>query len=351
VTWNPRAYGTASDPVRQSDLSDIASAYGCSKRFQLRKEAEAAGEELRRETASGRMVVGSAVHGTIHRYLTRASHRILGSGDTPSHEAIRVVLIEELDRAREGRPIEWYGDDRQAEITNATHMVHGALRTLADRASSIVLAEAPFRATIDGGNGQAYHVVGTVDLVYRTRDGELALADWKTGAQRLPQIILDHGYQLGIYAHALAEGTFRVAGEDRRIEQFPSELYVVHLRDFVPYAKASSKVVDRPEECAFYGVERGTKVKTKAGDLRGPGWYRAHRTEADVARLRHSIRKLVSGVRLGVLFEHVDEHCGRCPFKARCLADGHAVDGAERARLEAALRGVDLGGTDDDIAA
>ena len=43
--WDPKRYGTKDDPVRQSDLNEVAGQYGCSKRFKLRKQAEALGEQ------------------------------------------------------------------------------------------------------------------------------------------------------------------------------------------------------------------------------------------------------------------------------------------------------------------
>ena len=346
--WDHRRYGSASDPIRQSDLADIASAYGCSKRFQMRKQAEAEGRLEVRETISGRMANGTAIHETIRAYLDdcRAWPRIQ-QGELPSPEAVAQVYARELVTAAEGKRIEWYGDDLTQIGLDAVAMVRGALRATAERAADIVACEAPFLVELD-----EYWLQGTIDLVYRPKSAPDAIAflDWKTGEQRIAQIILDHGYQTAIYSHAIADGVlFPGTPRASSPKMFPAEIHVVHLRDFVPYKKATTKTVERPEECAHFGVSRGTKVKLVAGDTRGPGFYRAHRKPEDVARLRVSIRNIVSTVRLGRFVEFLDEHCDRCPFKSACLTDGHAVAGDEKKQLEAALRGVDFDA--DEVAA
>lgn len=354
--WRHQEYGTEADPIRQSDLNDIASAYGCSRRFQLRKRAEAGQLELTsRQTARGRTCLGTAVHETFRLYLSGDAGRRILAGELPRADAVLVVLRRELERAAAGELIEWYGEDPAEMLAEACCMVCGALAAVQIRAAEVVLVEAPFTLAMTSGTG-TYHLRGTVDLAYRPRGArrDLVLVDWKSGQQRLPQVILDYGYQIGIYAEALRAGVFYPGTEaERRIEQFPDEAYVVHLRDFVPYKRATTKTADRPEEAAFFGVERGAKVKLPAGALRGPGWYAAKRTVEDVARLRVSIRQIVSSVRLGCFVEFIDEHCGRCEFRGPCLQDGYALDrtSAEAKELERALRGINVTGLDDEVAA
>ena len=374
--WDHRQYGSAADPIHQSDLNDISSAYGCSKRFQLRKEAEAIGVDPEWETTGAKRCLGTAVHEALRLYLTGEPGRRVLAGVMPRDEAIDHVVRREFEAAVGELDVRWKNASPEAEFRAAVHMVRGVLRDMAVRASEIALCEAPFRVIVEAG-AKEYVLEGTVDLVYRAREsGALVLTDWKSGDQKLPQVILDHGYQLGIYSHALAEGTFFPGTEDElRIGQFPDEMYVAHLRDFVPYSKVTEKVIARPEEAAFFGVEIGTKVSVapaggrpapklrKDGtpykkrerktyvvevdrDQRGPVWYAARRTEQDIARLKHSLRKLVGGVRLGVLYENISEQCDRCVFKARCLNDGYGVAGDERKALEQMLGEMELDGLD-----
>lgn len=346
--WDHRQYGTEADPIRQSDLVEIAGSYSCSKRFAYRKELEAE-DQPTRERTSHKAAGGTAIHETIRTYLTdpRAQERVL-AGVLPSDEAVASVICREMERAAEGLVVEWYDEDPVKWGLEALAMTKGALADVSRRAAEIVACEAEFVTPI-ACDDKTYYLRGTIDLVYRAKEtGALVLADWKTGEQRLPQVVLDHGYQLGIYAHALMHGALqRADGVSFSVGEWPSELYIVHLRDHVPYQRATTKTAERPEECAFWDVARGSKVKLQKGDRRGPAWYAAQRTETDVARLRHSIRKIVSGVRLGVLYESIGEHCGKCPHAQRCLADGHAVRGDERRALEGALHGLDLEGLDE----
>ena len=345
--WDCRKYGTESDPIRQSDLAEIAGSYSCSKRLAYRKELEASGQKPERDRANYKGIGGTAVHEAIHTYLTdpRASARIL-RGELPSDEAIASVICREMERAANGLIIDWYGEDPVKWGLDALAMAKGALADVGQRAADIVASEADFLAPIECDD-KTYWLRGTMDLVYRSKEGALVLADWKTGEQRQPQVVIDHGYQLGIYAHALRHGALTRGDKTWTVGQWPDELYIVHLRDHVPYQRATSKTADRAEEAAFWGVQRGEKVKLAKGDRRGPAWYSARRTEADVARLKHSIRKIVGGVRLGILYEHIGNHCGKCSFSGACLSDGHAVSGNERKQLESALSGLDLDGLDE----
>lgn len=350
--WDHRSYGTRADPVRQSDLFDLAGSYGCAQRFAFRKRAAVDPSARVTERVSWKPALGNARHETIRRYLTDPAQRVL-RGTMPSLDALEECVRAELQRAADGLPVEWYDDDPAKELRDAAVMIGGLLADLPSRVAEIVFCEAPFLAEIDSGTkGASYWLVGTVDFVYRDHAGALVLADFKSGAQRLHQIILDHGYQFGIYAHALERGVFLPGTEhERQVAAFPDALFVVHLRDYLPYQKKTSKTVERPEEVEFFGTARGRKVTLEAGQRRGPAWYRARRSPEDVARLRHSIRNIVSTVRLGRFVEAIDEHCVRCDFRDRCLSAGHVDDTLAR-DLEKSLRGLDLTGTGaDEIAA
>lgn len=384
--WSHQKFGTREDPIHQSDLSDLAGSYGCAKRFAFRKRAEAEGITPELERVSGKMAKGTAVHETLRAYLTGPyAVRILG-GELPSGGAVRTVFGRELEKAatdtKTGRvlPIEWYGDDPETEAAECVTMICGVLADMPARASSIVAAEAPFLAQLGD-----YWLEGTLDLVYRPRENPDAVAflDWKTGEQRLAQIILDHGYQTGIYAHALEAGVlFPGAPGELAPKQFPSEIFVVHLRDYLPYSRRTAKTIERPEEVEFFGYPKGTKIQVESpgaaaaeddgngnGDAkkkrkatrrstdplvirarRGPAWYRAHRTAEDSARLAVSIKDIVSTVRLGRFVEFIDDHCTRCPFKGPCLTDGR-VSNEEGRELAQLLKGVDLDMHTKDFAA
>ena len=377
--WDHRQFGTRADPVRQSDLNQLASSYGCPKSFRFRKEEAASGEAVERDHVRGATALGNSTHGAFEKYLAGPHTARILAGEVPSDEAVRSIIRQGILEAAGTLPVEWGKDDPKTKVEEAVVMVRRGLEEVGKRAAEIVVVEEPFVAEIECF-GKSYWLKGTIDLAYRPKEDPsgLVLVDWKSGETRLSQIILDHGYQFGIYAHALEHGLFGEA--ERRIGQFPTEILLGHLRDFLPYTKVTAKTVTRPEEAAFFGVELGTRVELppaggfpppklkKDGtpykererkrpvtrvevEQRGPVFYRARRKPADVERLKHSIRKLVSSVRMGAMVEFIGEHCERCPFKLPCLTDGHAVHGDEKRALDSALRGVDLEGVDEDFAA
>ncbi len=236
-------------------------------------------------------------------------------------------------------------------------MLLGAVQAMHKHVGEVVLAEAAFVYQIDG-----LWLTGSVDLIYRAPGSTaLSFADWKTGAQKPNQIDLDHGWQSGIYAGAMREAIFvpydnvpKVEGrahrdvvEDvctslavawqaaldngaqvgldgstatdalealvakhgaRRFGEFPDRIRYVHLRDFIPYAKAGSRMVERPEELAHFGLEAPEKIKYVAGNTRGPAWYHVVRSESDAPRLRHLLKAVVSWIRFG----RFPRHPGKC---------------------------------------
>lgn len=323
--WDHRRFGTADDPIRQSALNSLASQNGCPQRFAFERRAEAAGT-LPPERPHWKRVLGTAVHAVIERALGREpmASAVL-AGKLPSDTRVHDVLEEELGRAAGGKAIEWLDANAATEKWAARHMVLGALRSVAERARRIVAVEAPFVVELDG-----YHMTGTIDLAIEPREepGTVALADWKTGERRLAQVVLDHGYQIAIYSHALAEGVLWPGTErETHVGMYPSAAYVAHLRDFVPYIKGP-----------------------KTGKLRGPGWYKARRTAEDVARLRVSLRNVVGTVRMGRFVEQIGEQCARCPFRGPCFGAGEHVSADEARQLEIALAGIDLSDVLPDVA-
>lgn len=354
MSWDPRKYGTFDDPIRQSDLNELASAYSCPKRFAYRKEEQFGGANAI-DRAFGGACLGNAIHETLALYLdpSRPSCARVLSGEAPSDDALRTVIEAELDKAANGLPIEWGKKSRDAEVENAIAMTAGVLRTIPRYVAEVLIVEGTFRSKIET-NEREYWLTGTVDLVYRPRSNPsaIAIADWKSGIQRQSEIVLDHGYQLGIYSQAAKDGEFFPGaldeGEPIRLGEYPEELCIVHLRDFVPYARKGTKTPTHRDEIAFYGTSE--KVSFEKGDLRGPGWMRARRTESDVARLKVSIRHIVNTVRLRQFVEHLGDDCARCAFRHICLNEGYAPEGEAKRQLDSNLRDVDFDGFGDEFA-
>ena len=330
--WDHRAFGTEADPVRQSALNAIASQQGCAKRYAYERQAEAAGGR-KPDRAHWKPTLGTAIHAVIERALVRTWEplvRMFGpdaarpegtsAGWAPKSLVDRVdeVLREEIEKARGKLDLYWHDADPGDEMRAAVAMIIGALRTTVERAESIVGVEVPWSAQLD-----AYHLAGTMDLIYRRRgDAAVCISDWKSGERRLHPVLLDHGYQVGSYAYALEHGTLWPRTERATvIGAPPAEISIVHLRDFVPYVKKTSRA--------------------KPGDLRGPGWYASRRTSSDVARLRVSLKTVVGTVRMGRFLEQLGEQCSRCPFRTDCLTAGHELDAAEGRALARALDGID----------
>lgn len=401
MPWSHRAYATAADPARQSDLSDIASPHGCSKRFFFRKTEQADGEIVPRERAAWKPTHGSAIHAMIARALAPAAwvkireHGERAVRSTALFDRLGQIYDEEVLAAAEGLPIDWREQSPAAARDEARIMVRELLCDLLERIERPLAVEAPFLAEVDAPGGtraDRYHVQGTADLLYepKGRPGEIGLADWKTGAIRMHPVVLAHGYQVAIYAHAVERGRFWPGtAEERVFGVFPSEIHVVHLRELVPYAKRTAFSLERAEEVewararaeaqglldAVGGAERfvlgarvevepsttpppklkkdGTPYKRparRAGrpplctlktDRRGPAWYAAPRTPADVARLRVSLASIVGTVRLGRFYESIGDQCERCAFKAKCLTEGHEVSRDQMGEVNRALRGLD----------
>lgn len=378
--WDYRRFGSAADPIRQSALGAFASQDGCGRRYRYERDAEAAGIERDRATAHWRSTMGTAVHRVIERALCREPMvSAVLEGRLPSPPRVDEVLAEELVRAAEGRPIDWGDASEHFERVTGRWMAMGALRTVAERAQRIVAVEAPFLVELDG-----YSMSGTIDLAYEPRGAEpgsaIAMADWKTGERRPHQVVLDHGYQTGIYSHALAHGALWPGTErEMRIGLHPEAIHIVHLRSYATHERvravlaAVRESADTSKEIAVRVARRGWPVSTHVigGALRALAedglvtkkrvgkdtiwsatetdrepaadaiWLESRRRPDDVARLRVSLRTIVGTVRMGRFVEQLGEQCGRCPFRQQCLGDGH-VSTETSAELESALRGLDV---------
>ena len=316
--WDWRKYGTLADPIHKSHCSTLIGQYACTKQFQLDRQAELNDEG--RKTCSGKTEVGTAAHETIARALRHDDMRrqILAGTLRVSDEGIRKVLQEEFMVAVAGRECIWYGKhEYDSTMEDVTQQVSGLLHNMHRHVAEVLLVEAGFICQLG-----PYWIEGHIDLVGRPKSNPSGLleADWKTGANKPHQIELDHGYEGGFYAHAIAHGLFlpclvlrdwwqraiASAGDDESVPlslwdrralaaasddrqamhialrsiarrhvveghellphvvqfgEFPDVISQVHLADYVPYKRKGSKAVTRPEDVAFWSDVTGSPVR------------------------------------------------------------------------------------------
>jgi hypothetical protein len=285
-------------------------------------------------------------------------------------------------------------------------MVFGLLHDMHRHVADVALVEAGFIAPLG-----EYMTEGHIDLVYRPREAPeaLAMTDWKTGAQKPHQNVLDHGFESGLYSNALERGLFLPttlvhkwraqaqadndqtpapldpwdrtalahAVDDRAamhvalrsvmrrklqglalpdgvvaFNRFPEVIRLTHLADYVPYEKKGTKKVDRPEDVDHWSrvlnrtVAAGEQVSYEKGQMRGAAWLRVRRTASDVQRLESMLRAIVGWVRFGRFCPAVGEKCTRCAYRGPCLTSGYELAGDDAKELNASLRGLDLGASD-----
>lgn len=317
--WDWRKWGTINDPIHKSHMSTLLGEFACTKQFSLDRQRELEGSS--RDTCSGKTEMGTAVHETIARALRNPLMRdsILNGRPASSRDAIRGVIAQEFERATAGRTVSWYGKAEYDEaLDDGAEMTFGLFLDLHRYVDAVELVEAGFIVQL----GDLW-LEGHVDLVYKPRGAlldSLAFTDWKTGAQKPHQITLDHGFESGFYAHALAQGlwlpltvldawreavatrgllpvpscpldlvdqTALAAAPDERaamhvalraiarrhvqglglvegvrtFDRFPDVIKLTHLRDYVPYEKKGTKAVTRPEDIAYWSRTLGTEVK------------------------------------------------------------------------------------------
>lgn len=395
--WDHRKWGTLDDPVHKSQLSALVGEYACTRQFQFDRQREARGDA--RATVSGSSAMGTAAHEAIARALSSETVRerlLAGHGDIALAN-IRRVLVEEFDRATRGLSVLWYKGSFEATLEDRVLQIAGLFRDIGRHVARVELIEAGFISEIGDVVTE-----GHVDLVYRPRENPdaLGLTDWKTGADKPHQIVLDHGYESGFYSAALERGVFIPTevvslwretlrgGERERVPMYPDDVdaleraatdrHAMHaalrgvhrmrrdghalpegavsfarfpevvrltfLPDYVPYQKPGKKRVERPEEIAHWG--HAGEVKYQAGDRRGPAWYTVRRTADDVARLERLLRAVVGWVRMGKFVEAIGEKCMRCPYRSVCLTSGYELRGDDAKELRRALRGLDMTTTD-----
>lgn len=396
MAWDYRRYGSATDPIHKSHLNDLTGDWGCPTRFRYDQDLRSLagpGYDLNRPVR-GDAACGTAAHETVARALTNpvAVERLLQGPGALKRSQIADVFKAELAREVGGRRVEWYDHNPEQTIADRISMIEGLFTFMHERVAEVVLVEPAFIAQLG-----PYWISGHIDLVYRprSRPTAIALADWKTGAKRPNEIILDHSWESGVYSVALQSGWFlpresldavqddalwtvshgltaythpsryiaerecaeRVlvnvacaieahgASTDeslRRLGEFPSEIRHVHLADYVPYKRAGSKGVERAVDLAHYKLNAPATVKYVSGDLRGPAWLPVRMNEHDVPRVIYRVRNVVGMVRMGRFIDQIGDQCKRCAFAKDCLSTGYALRGDDAKDVERVLKGIDV---------
>lgn len=319
--WNHQKWGTLADPAHKSQISTLLGEYSCTEQFARDCRKEAAGED--RTRCSGKTEMGTATHGAIRRALTKPETRdaILGGNAKFPEDGIRKVMLDEFDKATTGREVVWYGKDRQDKILDEkVAQIIGLFADMHRHVAKVLLCEAGFIAKLG-----EYWTEGHQDIIYEPRGvpNGLGQGDWKSGAVKPDQLVLDHGWESGFYTNAIKVGLFvpvevmerwqvlarenrpdlvpldlwdsealaRATSERRamhivlrglarketaalekgqtfdlpegvvRFGRFPDEIRLVHMADYVPYEKASKKKVERPEDVAFWSRVTGQDLR------------------------------------------------------------------------------------------
>jgi len=162
-----------------------------------------------------------------------------------------------------------------------------------------------------------YQFVGTIDAIWEMPNGERWLIDYKTSKQLPSQFYLDNSLQFSIYAFACRAMGIKI---DR--------IAWVHLRDWLPYVKNTTKANfattnSLSEWAAIQDFEYtpAGKAKLPAGSLRGPGIHLTQRTDAQLDETEREVKRLIKGIKFN-LFPRVmyDQICGMCGYKEQCRA-------------------------------
>ena len=390
--WNWQKWGSVTDPIHKSDLNGIVGKFGCLAQFK-KKKIELATEGARKyEAANGKLCCGNAVHTVIHRVCkSKPAMDALKMGEVISRASLEKAFREEFENERKGREVKWWGAKEDKWTSDCIDMLEGLMGDITNHVEEVVMAECGFVYELNN-----IWLTGAIDLLYRPKGGHgLAMADWKTGAQKPHQIDLDHGWEAGIYGNAVKSAWFvpfdsveetegvphRIAmeracvelgkaqdelnkiraqyGEEsneftvraeknlseivsiygaRRFDDYPTRIRHVHLRDYVPYKRKSAPMMLRPEELEWAGLTEPAKYPREKGDQRGPAWYKVNRSESDTPRLSHLLKAVVSWVRFGRFPAAPGEMCTRCKFKSECLLEGYKPIGEDLRQVEMLMK-------------
>src|SRR5262252_5507859 len=358
----------------------------------------------------GDAACGTAAHETIARVLSSelVRPRVLAGPGAVSRAQVERAFLEEFDRETASRRVEWYDRDRQSALDDCITMITSLLDDMHWYVAEVVLVEPAFIVRL-GNHWLSGHV--DLLYRPRGNPQALAMADWKTGQKRPNPIVIDHSWEAGVYSVASRDGWFlrreqlevldglnttglwtvrcdahavchpsryiaerecaelalstlanmleagaesltdmrAATGLERfeRLEQFPTEIYHVHLHDYVPYKRAGKKDIRRAEDLAYYQRHTPGSVSFKVGERRGPAWLPVRITEHDVPRVAYRIKNVVGMIRMGRFIDQVGDRCTKCPYADDCLNGGYAMRSDDRRALERSIDAADVSAADE----
>ena len=163
----------------------------------------------------------------------------------------------------------------------------------------VMRSEEPFSFTITN-----YEIKGTIDLIYRNKEGKIVLRDIKTDSTEPSPEFLARDIQFSVY----------FLGALRGLGIKPDLLEWYHLRNLLPYKKAT--------------VKNG--VQFQIGDIRGDPSFIVARTEADIPTIEREIRYIIQGIRFAIFpmrplkIGHICP-CNSCEAISYCQPHGETL--------------------------
>jgi len=196
------------------------------------------------------------------------------------------------------------------------------------------LAEHEFVADIGG-----YQFDGAIDAIWDMPNGETWLVDYKTSKTLPSQLYLDMSLQFSIYAFAMRQHGVHI---DR--------IAWIHIRDWLPYLKATSKAswnrTDSLQEWAddqkFQLNKAGNEV-LPAGSMRGPGVHLTQRNDMQLDETELEIKRIIRGIKFKIFprggYNNIicDRICGSCGHRTRCIADLQGVTNIKVSKTQQTL--------------
>lgn len=259
----------------------------------------------------------SALNGTaIHRVIDLVHSRNLWNVDRAAiaavyRECFSWAVLNPVREEEANVPVFW-GEHRDEETAfprlaaDGLDMINGYRHDPRNREAKILVSEGKWRATFGGFDWE-----GTIDQARDLGDGTVQLVDLKSGQERMNATSLALWPQGFTYVLALAHAVFRPIAADQFAPWTPLKLNVsrlswLHLRDYIPYLKAS---------------RRGS-VEYKRGDLRGPAFYDVEVTKQALSSHVREIGMFAQAVASGRFERRPSTYqCSRCKVAATCLKD------------------------------
>lgn len=312
------SWGSKKNPIRQSDLVTLfGSMFGCAKKFAMSKFYP---REVNKINYKG--VMGELMHDAIGKNLLFGKCQGLD------------VLLQKHPRRNiidfDGRPVTEVCDDYQA-------MLDAILESKEFESVRRRKVEVERAFMFQLGK---WWIAGTLDCIIKgKKKGELVVLDWKTGSL-ISQYEMDNGYQSNIYCYAVEHGTFFLKPDsmDSGRDYYKSfqethqkntfgvypKMFFAQLKEIVP-AKRKSK-----RKAAHYSTkgmaDENGDIYIERGDRRGPIFYEARTSKANIKRLEHSVNAAVLYATSGIFPESFGAHCSKCSYQERCKSLGKDVD-------------------------